>query len=139
MDDKYFIDTNLLVYAHDVKNPKKMGIAQQLIFEGIRNDSGTISTQVLSEFFVTVTKKLERSIGINEAKLEIELLRSLTVVEIEYEMVIRAINIHKEYKVSYWDALIIVAALRSQCTKLYTEDLNPGQTFEGLEIVNPLI
>ena len=137
MTDKYFLDTNILVYAHDSTDQRKSAIAQQVIFKGIRSESAVVSTQVLSEFFVTITKKIEKSIGIDEAKKEIELLRVMKVVEIEVEMITRAIDMHKNHQLSYWDSLIIVAALRAGCTQLYTEDLNPGQSFQNLTIVNP--
>lgn len=137
MNDKYFIDSNIIVYAHDIANPHNQEAAKRLIFEGLQNDSGVISTQVLSEFFVTVTKKIKKPLPIDIAQREIHLLGNLTVIEIEYEMVIQAIEIHRQNRISYWDSLIIAAAQRSHCSRLYSEDLNDGQIINNVQVVNP--
>ncbi|MBT3877587.1 MAG: PIN domain-containing protein [Candidatus Scalindua sp.] len=137
MNDKYFIDSNIIVYAHDIANQHKQEVAKRLIFEGLKSETGVISTQVLSEFFVTVTKKIEKPLPIDIAQREIQLLGNLTVIEIEYEMVLQAIETHRQNNISYWDSMIIAAAQRSQCSKLYSEDLSDGQTINNVQIINP--
>ncbi len=137
MIDKYFIDSNIIVYAHDTANPYKQEVAKRLIFEGLQNDSGVISTQVLSEFFVTVTKKIKKPLPFDIAQREIQLLGNLTVIEIEYEMVVQTIETHRQNKISYWDSLIISAAQRSRCSRLYSEDLNDGQIINNVQVINP--
>lgn len=82
MSDRYFIDTNVIVYAHDNKYPRKQIKAQELIFIGLRENSAVISAQVLSEFFVTVTKKIKHNYSTSAAKHEIMLLSYLQVVDI---------------------------------------------------------
>lgn len=137
MNDKYFIDSNIIVYAHDIANPHKQEVAKRLIFEGLKNDTGVISTQVLSEFFVTVTKKIEKPLPIDIAQREIQLLGNLSVIEIEFEMVLQAIETHRQNRISYWDSLIVAAAQRSHCSKLYSEDLNDGQIINNVQVINP--
>ncbi len=137
MNDRYFIDSNIIIYAHDIAYPHNQEVAKSLIFEGIRLDSGVISTQVLSEFFVTVTKKIKNPLPIDIAQREIELLKNLTVIEIEYEMIVQAIEIHRKSGISYWDSLIITAAQRAHCSRLYSEDLHDGQIINNVQIINP--
>lgn len=137
MQDKYFIDTNILVYANDRSEAEKCTRAKQLIIDGILNDNLVVSTQVLSEFYVTVTQKIKIKLPIAIAKKEIFLLKSIEIVEIDYNLIIQAINISQKQKISYWDALIIAAALKADCDTLYTEDLNPSQIINGLKIRNP--
>ncbi|RKX88241.1 MAG: PIN domain nuclease [Spirochaetes bacterium] len=137
MSDRYFIDTNILVYAHDNKYPKKQIKAQKLIFNGMRENSAVISAQVLSEFFVTVTKKTKQNFSAAAAKHEIMLLSYLQVVDIDFDLVIRALSIKELYQLSYWDSLILSAAERSDCSILYSEDLSSGQKYGKVLCVNP--
>ena len=137
MNDKYFLDTNIIVYAHDSTTPTKQEIAQEYIFNGIREHTGVISAQVLSEFFVTVTKKIKQTLSIPVARHSIALLSTLQVVDIDFDIVLRAIRMQEEYHIGYWDGMIIAAAERARCKTLYTEDLNPGQTYAGIMCINP--
>lgn len=137
MKDKYFIDTNILVYANDRSEREKQEKAKQILFAGIANEDIAVSTQVLSEFYVTVTKKIKTKLPAGIAKKEILLLKAIEVVEIDFNLIIQAINICNENKLSYWDSLIIAAAHKAKCTVVYSEDLNPGQTFDTVTIVNP--
>ena len=139
MSDRYFIDTNIIVYAHDNSCPDKQIRAQEIIFNGMRGNNGTISAQVLSEFFVTVTKKNKQNYSAAAAKHEILLLSHLQVVDIDYDLVIRAVGIQDLYSLSYWDSLILSAAERSGCDTLYSEDLSHGQKYEGIQCINPFI
>lgn len=137
MNDKYFIDSNILIYAHDSSEKVKQRISQKLIFEGILKEKMVISAQVLSEFFVITTKKITKPLPVSIVKKEIELLRALQVVEIDTDLILLAIDLSQKYKLSYWDSLIISAAKRSNCTILYTEDLNAGQEIDSIKIINP--
>ena len=137
MSDRYFIDTNIIVYAHDKKHPKKQLKAQELIFNGMRDSSVVISTQVLSEFFVTVTKKAKQNYSFAAAKHEIMLLSYLQVVDIDFDLLIRALSIKEQYKLSYWDSLILAAAERADCGILYSEDLSSGQKYGKVLCLNP--
>jgi predicted nucleic acid-binding protein len=137
MQDKYFIDTNVLVYAHDRSEETKYRQAKRLILDGILNEKIVVSTQVLSEFYVTVTQKIKVKLPIAIAKKEIILLNSIDIVEIDYNLIIQAINVSQNQKLSYWDSLIVAAALKAKCTILYSEDLNRDQIIDGLTIRNP--
>ncbi len=137
MKDKYFIDSNIIVYAHDHSEKKKYNISKKLILNGIMNENIVISTQVLSEFFVTVTKKIKKKLPVKTARKEIDLLKSLQIIEIDIDLILLAIDILLKYKLSYWDSLIISAAKRSGATVIYTEDMNAGQKIESIKIINP--
>ena len=139
MSGKYFIDTNIIVYAHDSDYPDKQISAQKIIFDGMRGNKGVISAQVLSELFVTITKKIKQKYSVPAAKHEILLLSHLSVVDIDYDLVIRAVSTQNQYQLSYWDSLIVAAAERSDCDTLYSEDLSHGQKYFGIKCINPFI
>lgn len=137
MNNRFFIDTNIIVYAHDNNYPDKQLKAQEIIFKGMRENSAVISAQVLSEFFVTVTKQVKQNFSAAAAKHEIMLLSYLQVVDIDFDLVIRAVGIKELYRLSYWDSLILAAAERSECSILYSEDLSYGQKYGDIECINP--
>ena len=139
MRGKYFIDTNVIIYAHDSDYPQKQIRAQEIIFSGMRGNNAVISAQVLSEFFVTVTKKIKQKYSVPAAKHEIILLSHLEVVDIDYDLVIRAVSIQDLFQLSYWDGLILAAAERADCDTLYSEDLSHGQKYAGIQCTNPFI
>jgi predicted nucleic acid-binding protein len=137
MSDRVFLDTNVLVYAHDAASPDKKQKSQELIFESIRSRSGVISAQVLSEFFVTVTQKAKPAMTVEQAKQEIVLLAALETVEIDATLVVHAIGLKTRWQLSYWDALILAAAERAGCATVFSEDLSDGQVYGSVTIRNP--
>jgi predicted nucleic acid-binding protein len=137
MSDRYFLDTNIIVYAHDNKYQHKQKKAQELIFNGMRENIAVISAQVLSEFFVTVTKQTKQNYSVAAAKHEIMLLSYLYVVDIDFDIVVRAVSIKDLHNLSYWNSLILSAAERSDCGILYSEDLSPGQKYGKIKCINP--
>ena len=137
MSAKAFLDTNVLVYAHDKAFPDKMEKAQGLLFQGMRSGLVVISAQVLSEFFVTVTKKAKKPMSVERARRELELLSSLETAEIDAPMVLRAVGIGQRWQLNYWDSLIIAAAERTGCTTVYSEDLCDGQSYGLVTVRNP--
>lgn len=137
MKDKYFIDTNILVYANDRSEKAKQERAKQILVDGIVRENITASTQVLSEFYVTVTQKIKVKLPENMARKEILLLRAIEIVEIDFNLIMQAINISSKNSLSYWDSLIVAAAQKANCNILYTEDLNPDQTIDSVTIKNP--
>jgi predicted nucleic acid-binding protein len=139
MSDRFFIDTNILVYANDSTNTEKNVMSREIILQGMQDDTLVLSTQVLSEFYVTVTKKIERPLSTIEAKEEIELLKSAEVLEISMETILKAIDLSERVKVSYWDALIIASAIAAKCPVIYSEDLSSGQKIESTSIFNPYL
>jgi predicted nucleic acid-binding protein len=132
---KVFLDTNVLVYASDGDSPGKQSRARKLIGEAGRDGTGVVSTQVLQEFYVTATRKL----GIEPimAKGIISSLRRLEVVTIQLDDINRAIDGSVLWQLSFWDALILAGAEKASCAVCYSEDLNPGQHYEGVQVLNP--
>jgi predicted nucleic acid-binding protein len=137
MSDRAFLDTNVLVYAYDRRDPVKQARAQALLTEGIQEETLVLSVQVLGEFFNVVTRHIPRPLTIGEARSVIEAVGMLPVQEIDCAMVSRAIETHETYRVGYWDALIISAAERSGCTAILTEDLSDGQAYHDIVVRNP--
>jgi predicted nucleic acid-binding protein len=137
MKDKYFIDTNILVYANDRSEKSKYEKAKQILFDGIVHENIAISTQVLSEFYVTVTQKIKTKLPENTARKEILLFRAIEIVETDFNLIVHAIDISRKNSLSYWDSLIIAAAQKANCNILYSEDLNSDQTIDSVTIKNP--
>ena len=137
MKDRVFLDTNILVYAYDRHDPRKQGIAQSLLIDGMENESAALSVQVLGEFFNVVTRQIKQPMTTDEAKEAIELFSNLLIQEIDLAMVERAIDTHKIYRISYWEALIVSAAERAGCKRILSEDWNDGQLYHSIPISNP--
>ena len=96
-----------------------------------------MSTQVLGEFFTVVTKKIKTPLSVRNARDIIKYMGRMTVQEIDVLIVERALDTLEQYKISYWDSLIIAAAERAQCKRILSEDLNAEQIYHGIEITNP--
>jgi predicted nucleic acid-binding protein len=133
----YFLDTNIIVSAYDQHDPQKMQIARQILRQGLLEKNIFLSAQVLSEFFVVATKKIKEPLAPAAALEIIEALSVLPIIEMDYSLVIKAITHHLQYKISYWDALIVAAAERSRCNTLLTEDLKDGEMYNGVQVHNP--
>ncbi len=130
-----FLDTNVLVYTDDQDSPDKqekaLGLVESVRLEG----SGVVSTQVLQEYFVAATRKL--AVPAETARRKTELFARLDVVILDLQHILGAIDLHRLHGLSFWDALVLRAAADAGCTILYSEDLNPGQRIDGVEVVNP--
>jgi predicted nucleic acid-binding protein len=135
--DKIFVDTNILVYSHDVDAEQKHQIAQNILLELWKNRNGALSVQVLQEFYVTMTRKVLHPIPPNSVR---NIIRDYFVWHIEINdlnSILIASRIGEDYKISFWDALIVAAALKAKADKILTEDLQAGQIIEGIPIENP--
>lgn len=132
---KTFLDTNVLVYAADKTVPEKQRIARELIWKLARSRLGVVSTQVLQEYYVTVTGKL----GFEpwEAKNDLLKWQNFEVITLSELLIGEAIDVSVGNQISFWDALILVAARAANCDELATEDLNHGQVINNIRIVNP--
>src|SRR5713101_4929768 len=130
MSDKCFVDTNILVYAHDFGTGAKHERARTLIEKLWSSGGGVLSTQVLQELCIHLRRKATRPL--------IEDYSSWDVVVNTAESVLQALTIESRYKISFWDALILQAAGSSGATVLYSEDLGEGQTYGAVRVVNPL-
>ena len=134
-----FFDTNVLVYLFDNEVPAKKAVAQELLRAETEKGRVLLSTQVLQEFYVTVTRKLAVPLSPEDAEDVVKTLTKLTVAEVDSETVLSGIRTSRRYGFSFWDGLIVATALRSGATILYTEDLQHDQDIEGLRVVNPFI
>ncbi len=132
---KSFFDTNVLVYASDHDEPDKMRVARALLRRSAQEGSGVISTQVVQEFFVSATRKL--SIEPMLAKGIVATFRPFELVVITLDDINRAMEGVMLWQISFWDSLILSAAGRASCSMVYSEDLNPGQFYSGVEVRNP--
>ena len=132
-----FVDTNVLVYAFDKGNSLKKWVAQQLMNELMEEDRLRVSTQVLQELFVTLTRKVSQRCSSAEALAVLEDLTAWPVMVVDYAAIRAAVGLAEQAKLSFWDALVVVAAARIGATVLYTEDMNDGQEVLGVRITNP--
>lgn len=135
MTVRSFFDTNVLAYTDDADAPAKRDRALALLADHRRERRGVISTQVLQEYFVVATKKLQ--VEPQLARRKVELFGRLEVVGIGLDDITAAIDLVRLHQVSFWDALIIRAAKAAGCARLYSEDLQPGWRIEGLTVANP--
>lgn len=132
-----FFDTNILVYQIDKRDQKKNALSRRLFREKAIDGKAVISTQVLQEFFVAVTLKLHVEPIL--AKSIVHALGNGEVVMITKDLIEEAMDVSIEYKLSFWDALIVVAAESAKCELLYTEDLNFDQIIRNVRVVNPFM
>ncbi len=137
MSDKVFLDANILVYAHDKDAGEKHSIAVEIVKDLWEKRAGVLSNQVLQEFYVSVTKKILKPIAKSEAREIIRAYICWSISELTPMSIIRATEIEEKHRISFWDALVIVAAYEAKCERILTEDLNSGQIIEGVFIENP--
>lgn len=135
MNVRSFIDTNILVYTDDHDALEKQKRALDLVEQARLSRNGVLSTQVLQEYFVTATRKLNVEPAI--ARRKVELFARLDLVQIDLDAILAAIDLHRLHQFSFWDALIIQSALVSGCRILFTEDLQQRRRVNGLEVLNP--
>lgn len=135
--ERTFVDTNVLLHAYDTQAGSRHDRAAAALAELWEARAGVVSTQVLQEFAVNAKKKLKAP---NAAIARvIGAYRAWDVHRVDVEDVLAALTTSEESMVSFWDALIVVSASRSGASRLYTEDLNDGQTIAGVRIVNPFV
>lgn len=134
---KVFVDTNIVVYAYDADAKEKHNISSNILKELWHSGLGVISTQVLQEFFVIITKKIASPLDLKTAKEIIGDLSMWDVVVNNVEVILQAIEIHQQYRYLFWDSLIIAAAIRSGAGILLSEDFSDGQVIDGVKLKNP--
>jgi len=132
-----FVDTNVLVYAFDKSSSPKKLVAQRLMDQLMAEDRLRVSTQVLQELFVTLTRKVTQHCSSEEALAVLDDLTAWPLMVVDYTLIRAAVGLADQAKLSFWNALVVVAAARSGATVLYTEDLNDGQEILGVRISNP--
>lgn len=137
MTDVVFVDTNILIYAHDRDAGEKRERAAQALERLWDEQTGRLSVQVLQEFYVTITQKL--ATGRASAREVIRTYTSWVHYPTTPETILRASEIAELSQLSFRDGLIVASAEQAGASQLYTEDLNPGQRIIGVKIVNPLV
>jgi predicted nucleic acid-binding protein len=132
-----FVDTNILVYAHDADAGARHSRAVDLLTRLGQDEAGALSIQVLLEFYSAATRKL--FMDSDEAEAVISDLADWTTHRPGHADVLRAIELHQRYKLQWWDALILNSAIQLNCSILWTEDLNHGQKYETVTVRNPFV
>jgi len=132
-----FVDTNVLVYAHDRSESRRQAVAQALLGALWRNRTGILSTQVLQEFYVVVTRKSDPPMRRVAAREIVALYGEWPIVQLDVALILAASQLEERHGLSFWDALIVEAARRSGATVLLTEDLQSGREIGGVRIENP--
>jgi predicted nucleic acid-binding protein len=138
MSDKYFVDTNILMYAHDTSAGAKHERARALVQELWRDRTGVVSTQVLQELSVNLRRKTGRPLDVKATREIIADYLTWQVVVNGGESILEALDLEARYQVSFWDALVLYAAQVSGAKILYSEDLSDGQTYGSVRVTNPL-
>ncbi|MGD0990817.1 MAG: PIN domain-containing protein [Candidatus Sulfotelmatobacter sp.] len=136
MSDKTFVDTNVLIYAHDVDAKAKHQLAKNVLRELWSQRSGVLSMQVLQEFYVNVTRKIASPLPKADARRVVNSY-SIWCVETTPTEIAAAFRIEDESRIGFWDALIVASAAKAGTVRILSEDLNAGQMIAGIRIENP--
>lgn len=139
MNGKYFVDTNILIYAHDTAAGDKHLKAKAVVEALWRSGSGVVSTQVLQELCVNVRRKAKRPLDVKATRELISDYLAWPVVVNSEESVVAALDLEERHQISFWDALIVHAAQTADADILYSEDLADGQMYGAVRVVNPLV
>jgi predicted nucleic acid-binding protein len=139
MPDKYFVDTNILIYAHDRSQGIKHERARQLVERLWTSGHGVLSTQVLQELCVNLRRKVAHPLSMIEIRRLVDDYLSWQIVVNSPEAIVQALDIEARYKTSFWDALILQAAEQSGAAILYSEDLAARQIYGSVQVINPLL
>ena len=138
MSAKSFLDTNIFLYAYDPESPSKRMVARRLIEEHAVSGTGVISYQVINEFFNVALIKRSVKMALDDARQYLHtVFLSLSTVPSSPAMIEHAIWLHQRYQLSWYDAVIVSAAQQGNCATLYSEDLQHGQQFGRLTVINP--
>ena len=133
-----FFDSNVLICVHDRRFPHKRETARRLYASYLYQDAIALSTQVLQEFFVTITRKTSQ-VSLPEAKKLVGHLAGLHVIKIDVDHILAAVDLHARYRISFWDGLIVAAAKAARASVVLSEDLGHGQVYDGVRVENPFV
>ena len=137
MTAKVFVDTNVLVYSRDASEPQKQEQAMAWMAHLWRTRTGELSYQVLQEFYLTVTAKLQPGLDPGNARRDVRSLLAWQPVVVNERVLENAWLVQDGYQISWWDALVVSAAQLADCRYLLTEDLQENQEFGSLRVINP--
>lgn len=136
-DERTFVDTNVLLYAHDASEIENQPIARALLEELWADRSGIVSTQVLQEFYVVATRKFDPPMRRSDARELVALYATWVVIQVDTALILDAATLEDRFQLSFWDALIVEAARRAGATRLVSEDLQDGRRIAGTVIEDP--
>jgi predicted nucleic acid-binding protein len=136
-DGLTFVDTNVLVYAHDTSETRRQPIAQALLDALWTSRTGVLSTQILQEFYVVATRKFDPPMSRRAAREIVALYGTWPVVQVDVALILTASQLEEQHKLSFWDALVVEAARVAGATRLVTEDLQDGRRIGGVRIEDP--
>jgi len=137
MSDRTFVDTNVLVYAHDVDAGARHAVASRLVAALWEAREAVISTQVLQEFYVNATRKIPSPLSRSTAREIVRTYAAWQIEPISAPDILLASELEEQHQLSFWDALIVAAALKGGASRILTEDLSPGWSIAGVRIENP--
>src|SRR5581483_1250965 len=138
MTEKVFVDSNVLIYAHDVDAGTKYRVANSLLRQLWENRTGVLSVQVLQEFYANITHKVAKPLPLTEARMVVDEY-SRWCIETTPNDLATAFRIEDEARISFWDALIVASALKRGATRILSEDFSSGQRIAGIVIENPFV
>lgn len=140
MSARFFLDTNLLIYAIDSSDARKQAIAQTWLANAHESGEGVVSYQVVQEWFHVVLRKAAAPLSADEAgAIYRRLIEPLWRIQSSREVLDLALDLHGRHSISWWDALIVSAAIKGGCGRLLSEDLQHGRKFGNVEVVNPFL
>jgi predicted nucleic acid-binding protein len=139
MSGRTFVDTNVLIYAHDLDAGPRHVLASSRLSELWTSRQGFISAQVLQEFYVNVTRKIARPISRKAARDVLKAYAPWCTGRIRPEDIVKASELEERHRISFWDALIVVSAVLGGAARILSEDLNAGQSIEGVIVENPFV
>jgi predicted nucleic acid-binding protein len=135
--DLTFVDSNVLVYAHDPSESRKQPLAEALLGELWASRLGCLSTQTLQEFYVVATRKFNPPMSRRAAREIVALYAAWPLIQVDLPLILTASELEEGHKLSFWDALVVEAARRAGATRLVSEDLQTGRLIGGVRIENP--
>jgi predicted nucleic acid-binding protein len=134
----FFLDSNILIYAFDTREPLKRARSRALI-ESLPAERIVLSAQVINEFYFTVTRKLRRPLTATEAEEAVRGLSGFRILPLDYRLTLAAMEIVRKDRLSIWDALIVQSAILGGCHTLFSEDFQNGRKYGALKVSNPFV
>jgi predicted nucleic acid-binding protein len=134
-----FVDTNILIYAHDASEQVKQPIARAVLDELWAERAGVVSTQILQEFYHTATRRLDPTMSRAEAREIVDAYSAWPVVILDPTLILAATVVEEGHQLSFWDALVVEAARVAGAERVLSEDMNHGQIIAGVRIENPFL
>lgn len=132
-----FVDTNIFVYSRDASEPKKQSVAARWLEELWTEQRGRTGIQVLNEFYITVTRKLDPGMTPEDAWADVHALLSWDPQPVDRRLLLRAQNVEHRHRLSWWDSMIVAAAQIQNCAQILSEDLQDGWSCDGVTVCNP--